>query len=563
MSANNSRKASARPNPKSSSGASTSPKALWKKIQASEPVLEIHSTRERPERHSKSTRLHELMVIDSRKLREDPSELSALPADCWTAAILARWNHWRDAEAAPAPAGKTSSPRTFSLHWSEGHSLNVLCLDASTPISTFALHGALHTAFGAPLHTVLESGKEQPEAAVLISLQGLPIELQKRTLEALAFLAQTLRWKPLSFAATQGGTEKSQPAPHRIHVLNDLPEADQVIAQARSLGQANNLVRTLIDLPANILNPGTYRDLVLEIARDSGLKTEFAGTRELGRLGAGAFLAVTRAETAPESGILRLAYQPARKVRGANGPGTLALVGKGLCFDTGGYNIKTGAGMNGMHRDMSGSAVALALVTHFARTKAPFAVTAHLALAENLISPTAYKANEVVTACDGTTIEVVDTDAEGRMVLSDTLALVRREKPALCLDFATLTGAAIRALDTRMGAVFTPRADLAELALRCGRESGERVWPFPFEDDYAEQLKSDIADILQCSHGTNSDHIYAATFLGRFIGEETPWLHLDLTAAKNKGGLGLITSTTTGFGVRWAAAVAQEFFEKR
>jgi leucyl aminopeptidase len=563
MSAKTRRKPSVKKIASPESRASPSAKALWKKIQQSEPALEIGSTRERPERVAKSTRLHELMVIDSRKLKEDPSELSALPADCWSAAILSRWNDWRDAESTPAAPAARKPPRTLALHWSEGHSLKVLCLDLSAPISTFAFHTALQGALSEPLSTALEDSRSNPSSEILISLQSLPTELQKRALEALAFLAQTVRWKPLSFANPKGGTEKPQPATSRIHMLNDLPDAVHVIARAQSLGQANNLVRTLTDLPANILNPGTYRDLALEIARNSGLKAEFTGTRELARLGAGAFLAVTRAESSPESGILKIDYQPARKVRGAAGPGPLALVGKGLCFDTGGYNIKTGAGMNGMHRDMSGSAVALALITHFARLKAPFPVSAHLALAENLISPTAYKANEIVTACDGTTIEVVDTDAEGRMVLSDTLALVRREKPALCLDFATLTGAAIRALDTRMGAVFTPRAELAELALRCGRASGERVWTFPLEDDYAEQLKSEVADILQCSHGTNSDHIYAATFLGRFIGEETPWLHLDLSAAKNKGGLGLITSTTTGFGVRWAAAVAEEFFEKR
>ncbi len=183
-----------------------------------------------------------------------------------------------------------------------------------------------------------------------------------------------------------------------------------------------------------------------------------------------------------------------------------------------------------------------------------------MALAENLISPTAYKPNEVVVACDGTAIEVVDTDAEGRMVLSDTLAIARKEKPSLAIDFATLTGAAIRSLDTRRGAVFTNQPELAARAIACGDRTGERVWNFPIGDDYRRELKSKIADILQCSASNNADHIYAATFLSHFIGAETPWLHLDLVPAENKGGLGLVSSDTTGFGVFWADEMIREFF---
>jgi leucyl aminopeptidase len=312
-------------------------------------------------------------------------------------------------------------------------------------------------------------------------------------------------------------------------------------------------VRTLTDLPANFLNPAHYRLLATQLAQAHGWKVEFLSTQKLEKIGAHSFLAVTRADPKTDAGNLKISYRPKKGAKKH-----LALVGKGLCFDTGGYNIKTGGGMNGMHSDMSGSAVALATLGYFEETQAPFAVTAYLALAENLISPTAFKPNEVVSACDGTTIEVVDTDAEGRMVLSDTLALARREKPNLCIDFATLTGAAIRALDTRMGAVFSNRPELAELAVRCGRTSGERVWNFPLEPDYKKPLKSDVADLLQCTHGNNSDHIYAATFLAHFIGEETPWLHLDLAAAKNRGGLGLISSTTTGFGVQWAVEFVRQ-----
>jgi leucyl aminopeptidase len=444
------------------------------------------------------------------------------------------------------------------LDWSEGHSLTVLCLPPGNQgISAFELHSRLRDTFTPPLTKGLEDCSSDPSArsGLQFSLHLLDAPLQLQVLEALAYLTQTCRWKPFNFSS-----KKDKPKPQdeiRITVRTSLDQKSFLACteKALSLGRANNTVRTLTELPSNLLNPGNYQLIAKEIAREHGLEHEFISCDRLEKMGAGAFLAVDRADPNSQSGILKLTYAP--KTKNPAKMGAVALVGKGLCFDTGGYNIKTGAGMNGMHRDMSGSAVTLALIAHFAETRAPFPVTAHLALAENLISPTAYKPNEVVTACDGTTIEVADTDAEGRMVLADTLALVRREKPALCIDFATLTGAAIRALDTRIGALFSNRPELAERAITCGRLSGERVWSFPLETDYGEQLKSEIADLLQCTHGTNSDHIYAAWFLSHFIGDEIPWLHLDLTAAKNKGGLGLISSTTTGFGVRWAAEVAR------
>jgi leucyl aminopeptidase len=209
---------------------------------------------------------------------------------------------------------------------------------------------------------------------------------------------------------------------------------------------------------------------------------------------------------------------------------------------------------------MTGSAVALSLTRYFAEEEVEFEVVTYLAIAENLVSPTAYRPNEVVRAIDGTTIEVVDTDAEGRMVLADTLALARKDEADLVLDFATLTGAAIRSLDTRRGAVFSNQPQLSKKAIEAGTHSGERTWSFPIGDDYREGLESEIADILQCSASSHADHIYAATFLAHFIGDETPWVHLDLVACKNKEGLGLIATEQTGFGVRWAEAMVDEVF---
>ncbi len=205
--------------------------------------------------------------------------------------------------------------------------------------------------------------------------------------------------------------------------------------------------------------------------------------------------------------------------------------------------------MDRMHEDMQGSAVVLGILLALTRLKAPFCIEAWLPIAENLIGPSAYRPHEVVRAADGTSIEVIHTDAEGRMLLADALVLAARERPALILDFATLTGSCITALGTRMSGVFANRRSLIERLVAAGKASGERVWPFPLEGDYGEALESKVADVKQCLLGSEADHILAALFLKRFA-RDIPWAHVDLAAGRHEGGLAHIPTPVTGFGVR-------------
>jgi leucyl aminopeptidase len=151
---------------------------------------------------------------------------------------------------------------------------------------------------------------------------------------------------------------------------------------------------------------------------------------------------------------------------------------------------------------------------------------------------------------NGTTIQVIHTDAEGRMVLADTLALAAREKPSVIIDYATLTGSCVAALTERYSGVFANRTAANALLQAAGAESGERVWPFPMDDDFDELLKSDVADIKQCSAENAGDHILGARFLSRFVPKTIPWVHVDLSAGQHKGGLAHVPSDITGFGVR-------------
>jgi leucyl aminopeptidase len=170
---------------------------------------------------------------------------------------------------------------------------------------------------------------------------------------------------------------------------------------------------------------------------------------------------------------------------------------------------------------------------------------------ENRISATAYTSQDIVVAVNGTSIQVIHTDAEGRLVLADTLALSAREKPALIIDYATLTGTCIAALTTRYSGIFSNRAGAVKNLLAAAMASGERVWPFPLDDDFDEPLKSEIADVKQCVVEGAGDHIFAARFLKRFVPDDIAWVHLDLSAGQHKGGLGAVPTDITGFGVAY------------
>jgi leucyl aminopeptidase len=269
--------------------------------------------------------------------------------------------------------------------------------------------------------------------------------------------------------------------------------------------------------------------------------------KQLTRLKAGAFLAVSQGNADREAGILRLTYTPQAK-----SSRKLALVGKGIIFDTGGNNLKPFKNMLDMHMDMQGSAVAAGLLVALAQLRVPYRVDAWLAITENRISARAYKSQDVVTASNGTTIQVVHTDAEGRMVLADTLALAAREKPDLILDYATLTGACETALTSAYSGVFTNRPETHAALIAAGQQSGERVWPFPMDADFEEALRSDVADIRQCTESGAGDHILAAKFLARFVPAAQPWIHVDLSAGQRKGGLAHIPTECTGFGARFS-----------
>ena len=311
-----------------------------------------------------------------------------------------------------------------------------------------------------------------------------------------------------------------------------------------AVAEANSLCRELTVLPPNELTPGAYRTRLRQLARQSGWRHEEYDVKRLRRMGAGAFVAVAQGSAEDDAAIVHLRYRRpgARK--------TVALVGKGICFDTGGHNLKPARYMQGMHQDMNGSAVALGILFAATRAKLEVNLDCWMAIAQNHLSARAYKQNEVVTALNGTTIEIVHTDAEGRMVLADTLTLAARARPDLIVDFATLTGSMHTALGDRYSGIFATSDELARAAVTAGTASGERVCAFPFDEDYDAALDSGIADVKQCTMEGGADHILATRLLQRFT-DKRPWIHMDLSASSCKGGLGAVGTEVTGFGVAW------------
>ncbi len=468
---------------------------------------------------------NEVLVRRNGKLRH---LLNILPAGT-------DWCEAPDAEAARAALARkdkkadelSKSPLVLEL---SGGCLSVwLRLDEAKPV--FDRHAALRQA--------LKSLLDEHPAELHVALYGAE-DFRARAARDAAYVA----W--LNGARLPAWKSGKAPAALERVVLHGVFGLD--LRREQALAEGNTLCRQLTLLPPNLLTPATYREYVRVLAQEAGWDIEEYDVKRLKKLKAGAFLAVARGSGHEDAAIVRLRYAGEAKGERRKAGKTIALVGKGICFDTGGHNLKPARYMHNMHDDMNGSAVALGILLAATRLGLPVNLEAWLAIAQNHLSPEAYTQNEVVTAFNGATIEIVHTDAEGRMVLADTLALAAKAKPQAIMDFATLTGSMTTALGERMSGVIANREEFAARAVAAGQASGERVVAFPMPEDYDEALDSSVADVKQCTLEGAADHILAARFLNRFVGD-TPWLHVDLSASRCKGGLGAAGSDITGFGV--------------
>ncbi len=292
------------------------------------------------------------------------------------------------------------------------------------------------------------------------------------------------------------------------------------VKRGLAMGEATNFARDLVSHPANVAIPAYLARAARSVARKYGIACRILETRDAEKLGMRAFLSVAQAGIAPSKFIV-LDY-PGRK----RGAAPIVLVGKGVTFDTGGLDIKPAAGMRTMKTDMSGAAAVLGAMRAIAELRLPHRVVALVPCTENMISGKANRPGDVITSMAGVTIEIDNTDAEGRLILCDALTYAGRYKPQAVVDAATLTGACVVALGESCSGLLGNSEELVDRVRQAAERSGDRVWELPLWKEYFDLIRSDIADIKNTG-GRWGGAISAAAFLARFA-EDYPWAHLDI-----------------------------------
>ncbi len=317
------------------------------------------------------------------------------------------------------------------------------------------------------------------------------------------------------------------------------------------------LTRDLVSEPANVIHPESLAAECGKLA-DLGVEVEVLGEKQMRKLGMGALLGVGQGSDR-ESQLVVMRWMGAKDQQAA----PLALIGKGVCFDTGGISIKPAAGMEEMKWDMAGAGAVVGAMKALAGRQAKANVVGIVGLVENMPSGNAQRPGDVVTSASGQTIEVINTDAEGRLVLADALWYAREHfKPAAMIDLATLTGAIIISLGHDYAGLFSNDDALADAIAAAGKTVDEKVWRLPMGDSYDKQLKSDIADMKNVG-GREGGSITAAQFLKRFVGD-TPWAHIDIAGtAWSKKDAATCPKGATAFGVRLLDALVAARYEEK
>lgn len=295
----------------------------------------------------------------------------------------------------------------------------------------------------------------------------------------------------------------------------------QEVLRGQVLGECMNLTRRTVNLPANEIYPESFANECQQVANETEIEIEIWDEKKLTDERCGAFLAVGQGSEKP----------PRLVIMKYNGAGSeqapIALVGKGVTFDSGGLSLKPSAGMFDMKCDMTGAATVLGTIAAIAKLKLPVNVIGLMGLAENMVSGNSYKLGDVLRSRNGKTIEVHNTDAEGRLVLADTLNVAVEMQPIRIIDLATLTGACVVALGTDISGVMTNDQEFCDSLLDACRSTGELAWQLPMHDHFASQIKSKVADIKNVGDGRWGGAITAGKFLEEFV-DDTPWVHIDI-----------------------------------
>jgi leucyl aminopeptidase len=402
------------------------------------------------------------------------------------------------------------------------------------------------------------NGVGETEATVFVEVdEGATIAAADAAAE-LAFGAQLRSYRFDKYKTKQ----KPEQEPSLVRLTVSTVAKGKAKRAYRPLEEAASAIfftRDLVSEPANVIYPETLAKQA-QTLEELGVKVEVLDEKAMRRLGMGALLGVAQGSArAPR--LVVMEWRGAGKEAEHDAP--LAFVGKGVTFDTGGISIKPAAGMGDMKWDMAGSAVVIGLMRLLAARKAKINAVGVVGLVENMPSGTAQRPGDIVTSMSGQTIEVLNTDAEGRLVLADAMWYCQdRFKPRLMIDLATLTGAVIVALGHHRAGLFTNDDELAERLTEAGEAVGEEIWRLPLADSYDREIDSDAADVKNIGGGRAAGSITAAQFLQRFV-NKVPWAHLDIAGmAWSSKDAPSVPKGATAFGVRLLDRFVAQHYEK-
>lgn len=332
----------------------------------------------------------------------------------------------------------------------------------------------------------------------------------------------------------------------RIDVIGpDQPATRSALAHGQAVGEAVRFARDLVNEPGGALTPTVFAETAWSVAAAAGLDFESWDAERIAAERLGGLLGVARGSPEPPR-LVRLSYRPAHSER------RIALVGKGVTFDAGGMSLKPNAQLADMKADMAGAAAVLGAMSVLDAMDCPVAVDGWLPLTENMLGANPIRVGDVLVMRNGTTVEIRNADAEGRLIMADALVLAGETKPDAIVDIATLTDAAAIALGRRIAAVMSSDAALADQLCAAGERAGEPIWPLPLPAIYRRQLESRVADLVNYTIGTrHGTALLAGLFLREFVPTDTPWAHLDIQGtALCDADDGELVAGGTGFGVR-------------
>jgi leucyl aminopeptidase len=419
-----------------------------------------------------------------------------------------------------------------------------------------ALDAAAMQSLGGQIVAQLNSAGEGEAAVALDKIEGLKLKPR----DAAANLAYGARLRAYRFDKYRTKEKPDQkPSLTALTIMTaDAAGAKQAFAPLEKVAEGVFFTRDLVSEPANIIYPETLADAARTLTK-LGVEVEVLDEKQMKKLGMGALLGVGQGSARPPR-LVVMQWKGGAKGKDAQ---PVAFIGKGVTFDTGGISIKPSEGMWDMKWDMGGAGVVIGLMKALAGRKAKVNAVGVIGLVENMPSGTAQRPGDIVTSMSGQTIEVLNTDAEGRLVLADALWYCQdRFKPKFMVDLATLTGAIIIALGSEHAGLFSNNDQLAERLVAAGNAVGEKLWRLPLNEAYDKMMDSDAADVKNISGGREASSITAAQFLQRFV-NGVPWAHLDIAGTTwSKKDAATVPKGATAFGVRLLDHLVAEHYER-